>query len=99
MPIHREWVLGESIGVPQGDIVAAFNAAERIPATSLPQIIKCSGGFIIHNRPIRALQTAQALQGSLSGLVLNSLGQIGETLQARFNLMDGLFVSRKRLFD
>ena len=28
--IHSEWLLGESIGVPQGDIVAAFNAVERI---------------------------------------------------------------------
>ena len=28
--IHNEWLLGESIGVPQGEIVTAFNAAERI---------------------------------------------------------------------
>ena len=28
--IHYEWLLGESIGAPQGEIVAAFNAAERI---------------------------------------------------------------------
>lgn len=28
--IHSEWLLGESIGVPQSDIVAAFNTAERV---------------------------------------------------------------------
>ena len=49
----------------------------------LPQII-------IHNRHINlprgAVQTVQARQSSLSGLVLNSFGQIGEALQTRFNL-------------
>src|SRR5262245_18956978 len=53
----------------------------------------------ISRYPGEPVQPIQTLQGALVDLVLHSLGQVGEALQTRFNLMDRLFVGRQRLFD
>lgn len=45
-----------------------------------------------------SLLAIQALQRSLSDRLLNSLIKIGDTLDACFDPIDGLFVGKKRLF-
>ena len=68
---------------------ASVSGAKKARALGEPQI----------RLPWGAVQPVQTRQSSLSGLGFNSLGQIGEALNTRFNLMDSPFGGSNRLFD